>query len=227
MEITPVKRVKLNEEVFHQMRQLLAQGKWQPGQRIPGENELCQLFGVSRITIRQALQQLTSLGLIETRPGKGRYVCQPEISRLMEQLTPAVYLDADSMQQVNEFREMMDTWSAQQAALRASAQDIARLEENYQAMARCAQQQDWQTFAQLDVQFHMYVGDATGNSLIRRTYHILHDVLGSCMVQIVDRMGDTALSFHRQLIDAIAAGDAALAERIALHHLENNRMFLQ
>lgn len=227
MEITPVKRTKLNDEVFQQMRQLLAQGKWQSGERIPGENDLCQLFGVSRITIRQALQQLTSLGLIETRPGKGRYVCQPEIGQLMEQLTPAVYLDADSMRQVNEFREMMDTWSAQQAACRASAEDIARLEENYQAMVCCAREADWQNFAQLDVQFHMYVGDATGNSLIRRTYHILHDVLCSCMVRIVERMGDTALSYHRQLIDAIAAGDAARAERIALRHLENNREFLQ
>lgn len=227
MEITPVKRTKLNDEVFHQMRELLAQGKWQSGERIPGENELCQLFGVSRITIRQALQQLTSLGLIETRPGKGRYVCQPEIGQLMEQLTPAVYLDAASMNQVNEFREMMDTWSAKQAALRASAADLAKLEENYQAMVACAKSQDWQTFARLDLQFHMGIGDATGNSLIRRTYRILYDVLCISMVQIVERMGDTALSYHRQLIDAIAAGDTALAEQIALHHLENNRQFLQ
>jgi len=51
-------------------------------------------------------------------------------------------------------------------------------------------------------------------------------VLCSSMVQIVERMGDTALSYHRQLIDAIAARDAALAERIALRHLENNREFL-
>lgn len=226
MEITPVKRTKLNDEVFQQMRQLLAQGKWQSGERIPGENELCQLFGVSRITIRQALQQLTSLGFIETRPGKGRYVCQPEIGQLMERLAPAVYLDADSMQQVNEFREMMDTWSAKQAALQASQEDIARLEENYQAMVVCAESRDWQAFAKLDLQFHVCIGDATGNSLIRRTYRILYDVLCSSMVRIVERMGDAALSYHRQLIDAIAAGDSLNAEAIALRHLENNREYI-
>ena len=75
MEITPVKRTKLNDEVFQQMRQLLAQGKWQSGERIPGENDLCQLFGVSRITIRQALQQLVeSLPFSICRtPGLQRY----------------------------------------------------------------------------------------------------------------------------------------------------------
>ena len=112
------------------------------------------------------------------------------------------------------------------AAQRATEEDLAALEDNYSTMAACAQKEDWQAFARLDLQFHMQLGQITGNSLICRTYRILYDVLMDSMDRIVERMGATALSYHRRLIDAIAAHDSAAAETIALAHLENNREYL-
>jgi len=226
MDITPVKKEKLNDVVFAQMKDLLIKGAWKQGERIPSEDDLANKFGVSRITIRQALQRLTSMGLIETRPGKGRFVCVPEVGQLMEQLLPTVYLDDCSMTQVNEFREMMDAWSAKLAAQRATAEDVAEMERNYQAMAKCAKKEKWQEFAMLDLDFHVKIGQSTHNTLITRTYGILYDVLRNSMVQIVERMGFRALEFHRQLIDAIAAHDAVAAEEIARNHVENNRYYI-
>ena len=227
MEITPIKRTKLNDEVFLQMKQLLSAGVWKPGERIPSEFELCERFAVSRITVRQALQNLTSIGLIETRPGKGRFVCTPEVGQLMQQLSPALYLGSDSSLQVNEFREMLDVWSAKLAAQRAEPAEIEALQDNYDAMACCAAESNWAGFAELDLQFHVLIGSMTRNTLITHTYAILHDALQASMHRIVEQMEDTGLAYHRQLIDAIAAGDSAAAERIARNHLENNRNFLQ
>ena len=227
MEITPIKRTKLNDEVFLQMKQLLSAGVWKPGERIPSEFELCDRFGVSRITVRQALQNLTSIGLIETRPGKGRYVCEPEVGQLMQQLSPAVYLGEDSILQVNEFREMLDVWSAKLAALRATDEEVESLRQNYEAMKRCAAAENWAGFADLDLQFHVLIGAMTRNSLISHTYAILHDALQSSMHRIVAQMEDTGLAYHRRLIAAIAERDSAAAEQIARDHLENNRSFIR
>lgn len=226
MEITPIKRTKLNDEVFLQMKQMLAAGEWKPGERIPSEHELCQRFSVSRITVRQALQNLTSIGLIETRPGKGRYVCNPEVGQLMQQLSPTLYLDGHSALQVNEFREMLDVWSAKLAAQRATEADIAALKENYWAMEDCADKGDWSGFADLDLKFHIMIGSMTRNTLISHTYAILHDSLQHSMQQIVARMEAMGLAYHRQLISAIAAHDSAAAEQIARDHLENNREYI-
>jgi len=226
MEIKPVKREKLNDVVFEQMKDLLLEGTWKQGQRIPSEDDLAGRFGVSRITIRQALQRLTSLGLIETKPGKGRFVCVPQVGNMMEQLLPTVYLDECSMDQVNDFREMMDTWSARIAAGRATEDDIAELERNYRAMEDCARSGNWQEFAVLDLGFHIQIGKMTNNTLIIRTYGILYDVLRNSMVQIVERMGFLALEYHRRLIDAIATHDPAAAEQIARSHVENNRGYI-
>jgi len=227
MEITPVKKTRLNDEVFLQMKQLLAGGVWKPGERIPSEHELSERFGVSRITIRQALQNLTSIGLIETRPGKGRYVCNPEVGQLMQQLSPVLYLDNSSIMQVNEFREMLDVWSAKLAAQRATDADIEALQNNQAALEQAAQAENWQQFADLDLAFHMQVGAITGNTLITHTYAILYDTLHASMIQIVGKMKATALEYHRRLIDAIARHDSSRAEEVIRKHLELNRRFIQ
>ena len=63
MGIVPIKKVNVGQMVFDQMQELLIRGEWKPGDRLPSENELAEMFNVSRITIRQALQKLSVLGL--------------------------------------------------------------------------------------------------------------------------------------------------------------------
>ncbi|MGI6095660.1 MAG: FadR/GntR family transcriptional regulator [Lachnospiraceae bacterium] len=226
MEIKPIKRTKLNDEVFQQLKELLINGTWKQGEKLPSENELTEQFGVSRITIRQALQRLAALGWIETKTGKGSFVCAPDVGNVMEQLTPLVYLDENAIYQANEFREMLDTWSAKLAALRADDADVEALRDNYRSMKACSEEGDWQKFAQLDLKFHVMVGEITKNQLICKTYHILNDAIQTSVYQMVERMGFLALKFHLQLIEAIAAHDEKEAERIARIHVENNRKYI-
>ena len=73
MQITPIQKVNVVEEIFDQLQSMLIEGTWKPGDKIPSENELSETFGVSRMTIRQALQKMKALGLIETRSGSGSF----------------------------------------------------------------------------------------------------------------------------------------------------------
>ena len=227
MEITRITRTELNEEVFRQMKELLVNGIWKKGEKIPSEEDLSKKFGVSRITIRQALQRLTTMGLIETKSGKGRFVCVPEVGQVMEQLSPIFYLETHSLEQVNEFREMLDVWSAKLAADRATENDIIELENNFSAMSKCSEMKDWQGFALLDLEFHLKIGQITQNTLICKTYEILYEVLHNSMLLIVEKMGTIALSFHREIINAIAEHNVEKAEAIARSHVENNRNFIE
>jgi len=227
MEIKPIKRTKLNEEVFQQLKELLIGGTWKQGEKLPGENDLAEQFGVSRITIRQALQRLASLGLIETRVGKGSFVCNPQLGNVMEQLSPLVFLDENAIWQANEFREMLDTWSAKLAASRAKESDIDSLKKNNAAMVDCSKKKDWENFAKLDLEFHIMIGEITGNQLISKTYQILYSVIRTSVYQMVERMGFLALDYHLQLIEAIASHNPEEAERIAREHVENNRHYIE
>lgn len=227
MNISPIKKTELNTEVFQQMKKMLQSGYWKQGEKIPSENDLAKSFGVSRTTIRQALQKLTSLGLIETVQGKGRFVCVPDVGQIMQLLSPTVYLDFNSMRQVNDFREALEALSARLAAENCTEEDILELESNYSAMVECARKGKRREFAILDMEFHIKIGEISRNSLVRRTYSILYELLHDSMIQIVERMGYIGLTYHRQLIDAITAHDAKAAESIARSHVENNRRFFE
>jgi len=228
MDIKPIKKTKLNDEVFQQLKDLLINGTWKQGEKLPSENELGKQFGVSRITIRQALQRLAALGLIETKVGLGSFVCNPDVGNVMEQLSPLIYLDESAISQANEFREMLDTWSAKLAAPRANENDVNALRKNYAAMKASAEDSDWQKFAKLDLKFHILMGSITKNPLIIKTYQILYDVMLTSVYNMVERMGlDMALEYHLKLIEAVEAHDADAAEKIAKAHVESNKLYIK
>lgn len=222
MDIQPIKKKKLNDLVFDQMRRLIVEGNWETDERIPSENALASQFGVSRVTIRHALERLTAMGLIETRPGIGRYVKTLDAGQIVRNLAPGVLLSAASMREVNEFRCMLESWSAGRAAERAEPDDVKDLEQNYDAMQACAAQDDRRRAAALDLKFHARIGEMTRNSLVINTYTILHEMLHDSFLQIFERMGFVGMNYHRALIDAIAAHDSRAAETIATEHLQNN-----
>ena len=86
LKVVPVKKSSASDQVFEQLKDNLIQGTWKPGEKLASENELASLFGVSRITIRQALSRLAALGLVETRLGEGSFVAEPK---------PGMYMQSD------------------------------------------------------------------------------------------------------------------------------------
>ena len=125
MSIKPIKRVNVGEQVFEQLKQMIIDGEWKQGDKLPSENALADMLGVSRITVRQALQKLGTLGLIETRLGEGSFVKVIDVSENMQALVPAVYLSGQETEQVFEFRQIIDVESVRLAVRRATEEDIA------------------------------------------------------------------------------------------------------
>ena len=74
MAIQKISRASIGDQVYQQMKDQIVNGEWKAGDRLPSENELAEQFGVSRVTVRGALQKLAALGLIETKLGDGSYV---------------------------------------------------------------------------------------------------------------------------------------------------------
>lgn len=227
MSIKPIKRVNVGEQVFEQLKQLLIDGEWKQGEKLPSENSLAEMLGVSRITVRQALQKLGTLGLIETRLGEGSFVKVIDISDQLQPLVPTVYLSGNETEQVFEFRQIIDVESIRLAVPRCTDEDIAELKEIHRQMLQKKSEADSVGFAKMDTQFHFKISQITRNSLLIKTNEILRDVINTYVTMIINKMGqDTALEYHGKIIAAMEARDKTLAVDLMRKHLVNNIKYI-
>ena len=228
MEIRPIERTNVGEQVFDQLKQLLIEGTWTPGQRLPSENELANMLHVSRVTVRQALQKLSALDLIETRLGEGSFVKKIDVGSNMNALIPVMYMGEQSLQQVFEFRQIIDVECARLAARRATLDDIDELVRIHRRYVDCYEKQDAAGFGKTDLDFHFQIAQMTRNSLIIKTNSILREVLEHTMQQVIDKMGyKNGIYYHAQLIDAIAAHDEQTAVDLMREHIKKNVGYFQ
>lgn len=228
MSIKPIKRVNVGEQVFQQLKQLLIDGEWAPGDRIPSENELADNFGVSRITVRQALQKLNALGLLETRLGEGSFVKVLDVGESMNALIPTMYLGEDTALQVFEFREIVESECARLAARRATEEDISDLKDILEIMIRCKESLDLKGFGRADLDFHFKVAQITRNVMIIKTISILRDVLEHSMEAVIDKMGcENGVYYHKEILKAIEDHDEKLAMRTMKEHIQKNTMYFK
>lgn len=225
MQIEPIKRVNISEQVFKQLKNMLIHGVWKQGDKLPSENELAAQFSVSRITVRQAIQKLCVMGLMETRLGEGSFVKVVEQSDSMNALIPSIYLHEQSnssMYEIQEFREIVEIESTRLAVQKATKEDVEDLKRIYNAMKEC--DGDMKKFANEDFNFHYKIGLITQNNLLIRTYKILWDVLQVSMTSIIEKMGSKdGLYYHAEIIKAFENSDDDKAAALIREHIRKNK----
>lgn len=217
MAIKPIKNKSISSEVIEQIKEQIILGEWAPGAKIPGEHELTQMFGVSRISVREAIHRLAGMGVLSVRRGEGTYVNEAVPREYFNSLLPILMIEGADLLEILEFRAMMEIHGARLAAARAEAKDIALMEGILERMERS--KEDIEKFAMEDLNFHHAVAIATGNKVIIKVNAIIHDMLKSAMLQIVDISGTQGgLYFHKRILDAIRSRDEkTAAEEMQLH----------
>lgn len=220
MPINKIKRHSISDQVFEQLKEQLLKNEWKMGEKIPSENELAASFGVSRITVRHALQKLTALGLIETKLGEGSFVKDVTPGISMNQLIPTAYINENSLHEILEFRRVMEGKVAELAAIKATPEDIKELEGVYLTMEQV--KDDLQRFSEADLKFHLTLANMTKNSIILQTFHIINDVLRCAFSEIVSKRGNSAgLHYHKLLLDAVKEKNSIGAKNIMDEHMED------
>lgn len=219
MAIKPIKRENISEQVYEQLKHQLLIGEWKPGEKIPSENELSAAFGVSRVTVRHALQKLTVLGLIETRLGEGSFVKEVNPGVYMKAMVPLVYLGKDAVNEVMEFRSIIEVGTAEIAAKKMTYKEVRKLENNLIKMEE--NRNDLVKYVDYDLAFHSEIAAVTGNSLIIQMYDILKDILRVTIQNITEENGvDIGLKYHRLLLESMKNNDAQRAKDTMRAHVE-------
>ena len=150
-------RLSLSDEVYNQILIKITEKEWKVGEKLPSESQLCKMFGVSRTSVRAALQNLQGSGVIVTMQGIGSFVHknpnEDELSRgdITSDITSTEFRD------FFEFRQSIEFGAMDFFVKRATAREEQHLFELVQKMRDAAKKQDRETFAKCDFEFHMTV----------------------------------------------------------------------
>lgn len=196
-------------------------GVWVVGQKIPGENQLCAKLNVSRVSVRNALQQFIALGILESIRGKGTYLISDDLSMFL----PVPGSETKSLEQVQtmkyilEFRCHIEPDICGQVAKNASPELIARLSALLNTMQTSVGKS--LDFVQADVEFHMEICRACNNPI---TISIMNEIfqrradLGHMVNLATGYYG--GVYYHSIILDAIKKHDEKHARALMLEHLQ-------
>ncbi len=219
MEVNSIKRESVAEQIFGQLKAKIVSGELRPGDKLPTEMELCEMYGVSRTSVRQALTNLSSMDLIEAKTGGGTFVKKADASRIMDKLVLFTFLDERSLSEIAEFRSILEPAVARLACQRATPDDIEKLDGIYSQMEK--HRNDLTEFAKLDHRFHTELARISRNAYIIRTYEAMEEILINAFSQFVVENGNRGgWRYHKQIIEAFRSGDAGLAESIMREHMD-------
>ncbi|GAB1818304.1 FadR/GntR family transcriptional regulator [Herbidospora sp. RD11066] len=219
----PVSLARISQAIVDQIRLLMREGKLKPGDRLPSERELCARFGVSRVTVREALRVLEAGGLVDIRVGAhgGAFVTTPTNTRLGEGLADLITLSPLTSSEITEARMVFELGIVPMVVERATPEDIAALKEIC-AKQRAALEDDHYTMT-LSAEFHTRVAACTHNAAIEMLVQSFHGPLLKSLQEaqsLAPLMGHRGAGEHEDFVAAIEAKDAARASAIMREHLQ-------
>ncbi|MFW6043860.1 MAG: FadR/GntR family transcriptional regulator [Marinilabiliaceae bacterium] len=157
----------LSQKIERKIEEAIRQKKLIQGAKLPSEKELCELFGVSRTALREALRRLNARGLIEIRKGSGMYVSEIKIEDAIKSLNLYYDLSFDSnlISQIIEVRRILEPEISRLAARNRTSEDVRILNENIKELKNCDPDNTQQEVDTIN-KFHMNLAKATGNPII-------------------------------------------------------------
>lgn len=223
----PIVRKKLSDEVFARLKLLIETGELKAGDDMPSERELMERFGVGRPAIREAMQALAGKGLVEISHGERAKVLQVTAESIFRQVDlPAKLMlsgSSDSLEHLKTARIFFERGMVREAAAKASAEDIAELHT-------LLDKQSWnlgnsEAFINADMAFHQKIAQISGNPIFAAVSGAMLGWLKSYHTEMLIWTGreNFTLVEHEEIIRAIEKGDADLAERAMIKHLERSR----
>jgi DNA-binding FadR family transcriptional regulator len=224
LELEPVRPLALKERVIRQLTRLIEDGALHPGDRLPSERELSEELQVSRGTVREAVQFLQTLGLLEIRHGSGTFVrLAGDASDVREEWRRWTIRHAGRVHDLLEIRKALEPFAAELAAQRAGAEELDAMRDALELMRPAVDSPDVAALVQADLAFHHALCAASGNPALSE----FSDALGEQLVQergaIWNLPGrpERSLSEHRAIYDAVRARDPEVARQAVLDHLNS------
>ena len=197
---------------------MIGNGAIKPNEKLASERELCSLFEVSRTSVREALNGLISIGILEKR-SDGTYVRDNNNDIVKEPLSALLKTKWLTLEAVTEARIAIECQMVRIAAKKAQKEDIIKCQK---ILREIQKSKDPSLVIELKAKFHMQIALMTKNDIIIAAFSVLYDVLNSFRLPNGEKEKATVpLATHEQILNCIVKGDEDGAENMMRKHLES------
>ncbi|WP_437883632.1 FadR/GntR family transcriptional regulator [Pseudomonas sp. LRF_L74] len=208
----PLVKRSLVDQALERLRERIAQGAWQVGERLPTEPELGAELGISRNTVREAMRVLAFSGVIEIRQGDGSY-----LRANSDPLATVQVLSRCTLEQCREVRRMIESEAIRLAAQRRTEADLQSLEEALQQSGQ-HYHDDLESYIACDLVFHQRLVDAAHNPALSGLYQYFSSQVGQALRTTLSQTPrrQSVFDLHRLILDAVRDGDVERARNLSL-----------
>ena len=213
-----VKAERLAQSVAEQVRDGIIAAHMSPGDKLPPESALMAQYGVGRSTIREAMKRLQAENVVSIRHGRGSFVA--DNTGVASDPLGLTFEDRERLlPELMAVRLLLEPGIAELAAQERTQADLDAMAEANEAMAGAAH--SGSDYDDYDYRFHKAMAESSHNSVLRRIYPVILEGIerGYEHTAHVHGSVDAALGFHRDILDAIRAGDAPKARRLTEMHI--------
>ncbi len=228
---THIRPKRITEEIVQQIKDLIAQGKVTAGDKLPAEREMARQLGVSRPTLREALQILEHAGMLSIHQGDGTYVRDVGEQSLGDPLRAIIRDSEERIVELAEFRTAIETWAAASAAERIQEADLEELRRIVGLMREGIEKRT--PIHHLDAEFHLVLARATRNGIYYHVantiFYLFAEVTKLSHEQIYTTEKDQWDLFHEHegIYEALREGDGQKAAAMMNLHLHNTEKWFK
>ena len=225
-----INRTSVVDQVCQSIKQDIADGIWQAGDKLPTEAEFAESFGVNRLSVRMALQKLSTLGIIETRVGEGSFVCNFSLKPVLSEIS-VFYEGEDRYRDVRQLRNLLEYECLRLAITSSTEAEKSRLKEALDYYNKCAavynedisNSEALEQVVDADFNFHYRIIKMSHNKLYKDIYFMVQQLIRGHIMELLStrsrrrkekglpplRENDT----HNQLYDYIVQSDMEGAKK--------------
>ncbi|GLB59497.1 FadR/GntR family transcriptional regulator [Cytobacillus sp. NCCP-133] len=223
MNVKKISNRKISELAAEQIEEMISKDSFEPGDKLPSVRELCELFGVGRSAVRDALTSLQGKGIVQIKQGEGTFICRFDSSKLFNShhLHPGI----KDIQELFQARKMVETGLAEMAAKNRSEKDLAKMKELISGAAIHGWEEDYQ--------FHMAIAHAAGNDILIQFVQFISETMKKSMMdfhQYIQTQAEIAKKIEEQHMDiflSIRNKQPEQAHYSMIEHLDLVEQFLQ
>lgn len=228
----PVQAIRISDRIQKKIKDAILEGRLKSGDRLPTEKEMAEQFGVSMVTLREALRALEIFGLIEKRKGRGGgiFVSQMDDESVKTSLGNYLSFQNLSYHHLLEVRTIIEPSIIRLVVDKLTDEQIQELEDNVAYSEKRTQEvvpflsdTDFFDLDQKNVDFHRLLAKGTGNPILSLTVNYVFDFLYDCESEVLSPdvkfiMDNT--KDHRIILDYLKLRDRDHAEQAMVEHLK-------